>query len=343
MSKSEPRSVTPLDLALVRRMLMQGLSLDMSAALTQGSVGLEDALLSTVPLADLGAPTMVMRGEAGGYVGQFRHHADETVARLVFLAPEPQNGDIPAWTRLLEAMAYEAGRRGVHLLSAEVAEDHPVFVAFRQAGFAVYARQIIVRHAPGLIHDPLQGVEPGILRPKVDADTIGINTLYASTVPQLLQQAELLPDSAGLVYERDGQIAGYLAVMKGKQGILIKPYFHPEVYDQAAPILYVGLAHIPETDYLPTYVYVRAYQDWLRGALEQMEFEAWTHQALMVKYTVVRVQRMELAPLPDLETSRLHPPVADGPLTYNKLTKRISGRFRHNGRNKKPYGTSNNG
>lgn len=315
VNRSDIRTVTPLDLPLVRRVISQSFPLDVCAALTRGIHGLEDALLSAVPLTDLGAPTMVLRNGDSGYVGQFRLRSD-TVAQFTFLAPEPQEGDARDWARLVEAITYEAGKRGAHLISAEVAEDHPAFVAFRLAGFAVYSRQMILRREPA----PVIGGQSDLLRPERDQDAIAINVLYANTVPRLLQQAEPPPgpECYGLVYRREGQLAGYLAVTEGKSGIVIKPYFHPEVYEQTLSIILSALTFIPRADRLPVYLYARAYQDWLRGALQQAEFEPWTHQALMVKHTTVRVERPKWATVPGLEASRLHPPVVDGPIHFHK-------------------------
>jgi len=332
MGRSDPRPVTPLDLPAVKRAVTHSLPLNLSTALTRGLHGLEDAMLSSVPLADLGSPTMLLRNGNGSYVGQFRHRVGETIAQLTLLAPEPQEGNAREWSRLLEAMSVEAGKRGAHLLSAEVAEDHPAFRAFRMAGFAVYSRQVILRRLPG----PVRGGRLGLVRPEMSHDTIAISTLFANTVPRLLQQAEPLPgpDCCGFIYERDGQIGGYLGVTEGKSGIVIKPYFHPEVYEQVAEIILSALLYIPRAEDVPVYLYARAYQDWLRGALEQVEFEPWTHQTLMVKYTVVRVERAEnLALAAPLEPHRLRPPVADGPIHWHRISRegRLSF-WRRNGR-----------
>jgi hypothetical protein len=121
MNGNAPRPVTPLDLPLVRRVIPQRLPLDMASALSRGVPGLEDVLLSSVPLADLGAPTFVLRGENGEYVGQFRQPADKTVAYLTFMAPEPQEGDLHHWTHLLDAVvpglaARHTGTSGVHTM-----------------------------------------------------------------------------------------------------------------------------------------------------------------------------------------------------------------------------------
>jgi hypothetical protein len=353
VSGVQPRPVSPLDLPLVRRIISRSLALDLAATLSGGIQGMEDALLYTVPLTDMGAPTIVLRNGDGGYLGQFRHRAGNTTAHLTLLAPDPHEGEAHDWTRLLEALVSEAGRRGAHLLVGEIAEDHPVFVAFRMAGFAVFARQVILRRPPRVMAE----TPPALVRPEIEQDAIAISTLHSNTVPRLLQQAEPLPapDCRGLVYERDGEIAGYLAVTAGKHGVVIKPYFHPEVYDQAPAIVLSALSFIPRAEQVPVYLYARAYQDWLRGALAQVEFKPWTEQALMVKHTVVRVGRAESTTLPGLEASHLRPPVADGPLPLHKRWLMLrwtyrEGRFplwRRNGKSlsnhKKHYGTSNHG
>lgn len=282
MSGCEARPVTPLDLGLVRRLIAQCLPLDMASALARGLPGMEGVLLSSVPLADLGAPTVVIRNGEGGLMGQVRQCPGRGVAHLTFLAPEPQAAHLSYWMQIIEALVIEAGKRGAMLVSAEVPEDHAVFVAFRQTGFAVYSRQTILRREPGCAAG-----DPTLLRPETEEDAIAISTLHANTVPRLLQQAEPLPeaDHSGLIYEKDGHIAAYLLVIEGKNGVVIKPYFHPEVYDQTAAVILSALTHIPRAEQVPVFLYARAYQDWLRGVLERAEFQPWTEHALMVKHT----------------------------------------------------------
>jgi len=318
MSNSDPRLVTPLDWPLVRRVISQCLPLDMASALTRGTPGLEEIMLSSVPLAEFGAPTLVLRKGDQAFVGQFRQRAERTGAHVTFLAPEPHEGDMYPWAQLLEALVFEAGRRGAHVISAEVPEDHTIFEAFRLAGFAVYSRQVVLRRDP----QPARGGRSVMLRPEMSQDGIAISTLYYNTVPRLLQQAEplRLPEGDGLIYERNGQIAGYLAVVEGKTGIVIKPYFHPEAYDQVPDILLSALARLSRAEQLPVYLYARSYQDWLRGVLERVGFQPWAYQALMVKYTIVRGERMEPVAVAGLESSRLRPPVADGPLPLPKFS-----------------------
>ncbi len=313
------RPITPLDLPLVHRMLGTRLSLDMCSELTRGAPGLEETLLSAVPLAGLGAPTFVLRNGEHAYVGQFRQRPDRVAAQMTFLAPAPQDEPSGAWVTLLEAMTFEAGKRGAHLLSAEVHQQHPSFRVFRQAGFAVYARQVILQRPPQVPHH----ADKRLVRPETPQDAVDIATLQANTVPRLLQQAEeRVPATGfrGLVYEQDGAVVGYLALAEGKSGVVIKPYFHPEAYDRVAEVVSAALHHIPRVAEVPVYVYVRAYQDWLRHVLEQIAFEVWAEQALMVKYTAVPVGRVQTAPLPEMHTRRLSPPVTNGPLPTQHAT-----------------------
>ena len=327
----EARPVTPLDLGLVRRLIARRLPLDVANTLARGLPGIEGVLLSSVPLADLGAPTIVIRNGEGGLLGQVRQRPCRGVAHVTFLAPEPQAAHLPYWMQLIEALVSEAGKRGAMLVSAEVAEDHAVFAAFRQTGFAVYSRQTILRREPGRAAG-----DPALLRPETEEDAIAISTLQANTVPRLLAQAEPLPepDHSGLIYEKDGHVAAYLLVIEGKNGVVIKPYFHPEVYDQTAAVVLSALSHIPRAAEVPVFLYARAYQDWLRGVLEQVAFKPWTEHALMVKHTMHRVERPEPVTMPGLEASRRRPPVVDGPVTRISKSRNLFSRWphwRHNG------------
>ncbi len=313
------RPITPLDLPLVHRMIGERLSLDMCGELTRGAPALEATVLSAVPLAGLGAPTFVLRNGENAYVGQFRHRTDRTTAQLTFLAPASEDEAPAAWVTLLEAMTQEAGKRGVHLLSAEVHPQHPAFQVFRQAGFAVYGRQVILQRT----RQALRNGDGRLVRTETPQDAFAVAALQANTVPRLLQQAEeRLPAAGyrGLVYEQGGQLLGYLALAEGKIGVVIKPYFHPEAYERVADVVSAALHHIPRAAEVPVYIYVRAYQDWLRSILEQIAFVPWAQQALMVKYTTVRVGRVQTAPLPEMHAQRLSPPVTNGPLPTQSAT-----------------------
>ncbi|HOU64577.1 MAG TPA: NAD(P)-dependent oxidoreductase, partial [Thermomonas sp.] len=74
--------------------------------------------------------------------------------------------ETPATQWMIGAAQLAKMKPGAHLINAEVAEDHPVFVSFRMAGFAVYSRQVIMRRHPA----PVPAVERNLFRPEASHD-----------------------------------------------------------------------------------------------------------------------------------------------------------------------------
>jgi len=294
----EARPFLPIDLPLVRRLTPYVVSLDSETSLTRGLHTIEGAVWSSVPLADLGTPTFVLRASGGDYVAQFRHRAGDQHAHIIFIAPDLSDDfSETAWMHLLDAMVVAAGKRGAFTLNAEISETSAGFVILRQTGFAVYARQEIWKR-------PLTPSGTGRLassitiRPETEGDAFGIQTLYTSVVPRLVLQADAPPEvgHGGLVYEQDGRILAYLSVQEGKCGVYIRSFIHPDAYDKAEAIIAAVLRRLPRGERLPVYFCVRRFQDWLRGSLEASGFEAWASQAVMVKHTSCRVEQPVFKP-----------------------------------------------
>jgi len=290
-----PFAPTPMDLALVRRLASRQLLTDTTIALTRGINPLESALLTIVPVADLGFPTLVVRDGEEGLIGQIRHRAGERYAHIACLAPIPQeHGDFFAWGQLIDGLILTAARRGAWTITAEVLErEFGTFKLLRKAGFVVYARQTIFRRAPGQIQKgtPLERLR---VRPAQEIDMIRLQALHASLVPTLIQQADPLPENGAgsLVVEviGDQRLLGYLSVIEGKAGLMVKPYLHPDVYEEADAILAHALTFWPKAERLPVYFCVRSYQDWLRIPLSLLGLVAGDQQAVFVKHTVARVE-----------------------------------------------------
>jgi hypothetical protein len=298
-SLPEARAFLPIDLPLVRRLTPHGVSLDSATSLTRGVHTIEGAVFGSVPLADLGTPTFVLRDDDQAYVAQFRHKAGEQHAHIVFIAPDLDKCDgETAWLHLLDAMLAAAGRRGAVTLNAEVAETSAAFLVLRQAGFGVYARQEIWRRDPS----PVPAAAINLLRPETEHDSFGIHALYANVVPRLVLQADS-PETGrgGLVYERDGRILAYVLIQEGKCGAYIQSAVHPDAYDNARSIIAAALSRVPRADRLPVYFCMRRYQDWLRGSLDAFDFETWASQAVMVRHTACRVEQAVFKPAHALE------------------------------------------
>jgi hypothetical protein len=256
-------------------------------------------LFSRILLPQRGLYMMVGRAEKQHVLGEFRLKPDDHLAQIVYIAPalEAQMNDT-AWLALMDAMAYEAGRRGAHMLTAEVDEGSPLFVLMRQAGFAVYARQEIWRRA--VSEEPMPAFRlSGELVEETDDDQMDIQLLYSNIVPRLVQ-AITVPsrDSKGLVYRKANRVQGYIAVSEGKSGIYIMPYLHPDVLGHEAAAIIAGvIGQMSRAERVPVYVCVRRYQDWLTDSLSRMGFEGCTQQAVMVRHIAAGIRHTSFASL----------------------------------------------
>ncbi len=295
----EARPFLPIDLPLMRRLTPSGVSFDSASCLTRGVHTIEGAVWGSVPLADLGTPTFVLRDGDQSFIAQFRHKAGDQHAHIVFIAPDLDRCEgETAWLHLLDAMVAAAGRRGALTLNAEVDENSAAFLVLRQTGFAVYARQEIWRREP----QPLALVTAITLRPETEQDAFGIHGLYASAVPRLVLQADS-PDTGrgGLVYEHHDRVLAYLSVQEGKCGAYIQSVIHPDAYDEAPAIIGAALNRVKAAERLPVYFCIKRYQDWLRASVSALGFEAWASQAVMVKHTACRIEQAAFKPAHALE------------------------------------------
>lgn len=288
-----------MDLTLVTRLAGDQLMMDTATALTKGTHPLEAALLTIVPLADLGLPTLVLRDQEHGYIGQLKHRTGDTHAHLVMLAPSPVNEVEPwPWVQLVEGLLQVAVQRGATTTIAELPETaSAAFKILRQAGFVVYARQTIYHYQPSnaMSQEPLVRVQ---IRPVQSADLPHLQLLYAKLVPSLIQQACPLSkpnirnhDSSLVVQSvEDGRLLGHLGVVEGRSGLLMRPLLHPDIYEEASGIFQQALALWPKAERLPLYACIRSYQEWLGIPLEDAGMHHLDRQVLFVKHMAVRVK-----------------------------------------------------
>ncbi len=295
---AETRAVKLVDLPLVKRLSDSGVVLDCELCFTQngGSTG-QGSSIFTLLLPYRGVHTLITRAHKQQVVGQFRLKPDGHCAHIAYVAPAPEDesDDDTVWLHILDAMAVEAGKRGAHLLAAEVDEHLPLFKTMRTASYSIYARQEIWQYCPGAAPLPDTGVE---LYEATDGDLTDIQVLYSSIVPRLVQQIPDLPgDGHGLVYRPHDRIEGYIAVAEGKSGVYLMPHLHPDVFSEAPAIIAGAIQRINRADKLPVYVRVRRYQDWLDDALLELGFECHARQAVMVKHIAAGVRTTTFVPL----------------------------------------------
>ena len=292
------RNVKIVDIPLVNRLFDDAVMLDTDLTYT-GNVDLSSAaLISNILLPHRSSYTLLTRSGDQPVVGQFRLRHEPNQARIVYIAPGLDEGqDNSAYLHVLDAMTAEAGRRGAHMLTAEVDEHLPLFETMRIAGFSIYARQELWQRAPGEL--PQLAVDSVELTEETPADAHGIQLLYCNIVPRLVQQVAAPPSrSSGLVYRKNERVEGYVAVSEGRAGIYLMPYLHPDVFSEAPAILMAAIQQANRSHQrTPVYVAVRRYQDWLEDALVDLGFEPWTRQAVMVRHITAGVRQASFAPL----------------------------------------------
>ena len=288
-SQSETHAMKLLDLPLMLRLKQNAIVLHSELGLTEDARGQSSALLSSI-VFPRGLHTLVSQVDSKDVVGQFRHRPGENNAHIVCLAPTlDEDEDDTIWLHMLDAMAEQAGRNGAHTLVGEVELSHRLFETMRRAGYAVYSRQVIWRHAP-----VAEALEPAALTltRETEDDQTGIAALLGSTIPRILQTVMgPAADMAGLVYRKEKRIEAYIAYSEGKHGVYLMPYLHPEVLGEAPEIVAAALRQIDRCRKLPIYVCVRGYQGWLENAMLDLGFDPWLEQAVMVKHLTAGVRQ----------------------------------------------------
>ena len=295
---AETRAVTLVDIPLVRRLSESGGMVLDSELFYTDATGAQSSGLIKLLLPYRGVYTMVTRTENQQVAGQFRLRQDDAYAQITYVSPAPQEGENDsAWLHMLDSMAAEAGKRGAHLLTAEVEESAPLFKTMRTASYAIYARQEIWCRAPeeAIPYEPKHRVE---LTHTTEDDMAGIYVLYGNIVPKLVQPVTELPgEGEGFVYRRDERVEGYIGAVDGKMGVYLTPHLHPDVFSEAADVIAAAIAKVERTGKVPVFVRVRRYQDWLDDALVQLGFTICARQAVMVKHIAAGVRAAAFTPL----------------------------------------------
>lgn len=299
------RPFTLRDLALVRRLSEQGVSLHAESALADNLHPLRGALLNMVVRSE--CPTLIWKSEDREQAGfiQLLLEEDRQHAHILYLSPQLDAYPIPAdsqekggarmpgnvdlWLSLLDQAVAEVGKYGVQSLVAEVSETGPELPILRRAGFAVYTRQDIWA---------LESDEPGLpngrathtLRPRLPKDDWDVQLLYANTVPRLVQLVEPAPAmAAGSTWvQRDDndELVAFVHIHAGEVATWMRFYIHPSAESDAEEILNAALLVKGKQWPKPVYLCVRRYEGWLPAVLQRAGFQKWGSQAILVKHTV---------------------------------------------------------
>lgn len=289
------RPFTITDLGLWNRVSSQAVFLNSESLFTQGSAAItRTALLS--PLSSLtGIHTYLNQATGDGLpsIGQVAKRSVSNLAYCRFFAPENALRS-NSFGAVLDGLLERVGALGAHSLIAEVDEDHPAYIALRQNGFSIYARQQIwmIGKMPDI------DAQTGSWRPVLQRDALNIELLQNSLIPGQVQQIEgSKVSSDGYVLYREGQLLAYAKVKRGPCGIWLQPFVSLDAapFENALAELLIRLR--PRTG-RPIYVCLRSYQDWLRTPLQKLGAEPGPQQAVFAKRITLPLKVEEARRIP---------------------------------------------
>src|SRR5262245_25268993 len=108
---TDSRSMTLVDIPLVRRLTEKSVILDSESNITRDVWESTSSLISNVLLPQRGGlHTIITRCDEQQVVGQFRLRGDGTYGHIVYLAPALEDSDDSVWLSALDSLAREAGK-----------------------------------------------------------------------------------------------------------------------------------------------------------------------------------------------------------------------------------------
>jgi len=304
-------TLTPRDLILIQK--LQGVVLPPEEVLINAYSPLRTALLSSLnPLRpdSYRMITYVLSHQQGNQrlrgVAQIQENRRRAAAQVVYLAPDRGWEDPALWLRWLEGLCQKAGERGMRRLLAHLPAEDDRLPAFQQVGFRIYAHEDLFR----LAHLPSgPRAEGGTgFRPRHVEDVWGLARLYDAITPPVVQQAEGVSQAGrdeaicvpiashgtrGYVLEIEREILGYAEIRYGSRGAWVRFLLHPQARGMAETLVGGVLSWLPHQG---VYCSLPDYQGGVRSALQNVGFEPFGRQALLVRYIAVFVRK----PIADL-------------------------------------------
>ena len=288
------------DVSLLWALRRRGLALDMQRAVLWPASPLHTALAELLPTRHLSPiRTYVCQSEGSDERGflQVLTCPERREWQVIHLAPWAASEDLEScegWVGPLVELCSLAGAWGAWRIRAGVEAGGPEEEAFRQAGFIPYTREEVywLRTPP-----PTPGSED-LLRPLLAQDAWPLAQLVNRVVPSHVQHAEglnLTSSSApllarlgvgheqGYVWSRDGELAAYVGLSRGRDGAWARVLLDPDARRHAGDLVRSVVARVPPAANL--YWAVREYQAGLRGTLLAMGFELFAVQVWLVKHT----------------------------------------------------------
>lgn len=298
------------DLTLLHRLAPEGVCLHAETWFTRGVNNWLSALRAYVAPGS-NTITLVVRQptDEAAMFGQLVHASGQHWAQVHYLAPQPVEDSLDAWTAMLLAMAQIASERGAHHLVAEIDDGSPANSALRQAGFVSYTHQRIWQFAGST---PVAEPPAPCLRRLHSIDEPAVHHFYKQLVPGLVRHVEPpLRSEDGYLWQQHGEVLAYFDVSRGPLGYWVRPFVHPEAQTGLDDLL-AELLTLLTPGATPIYVCVRSYQGGFQGALEAHQFIPVAYQAMMVKRVTAAVM------VPQFETAQMPATAASATGSFKK-------------------------
>ncbi len=280
-----PRALELFDLPKLPSYRDKVIALDSRRALTRGNPLRAGSFISYLnPKRRI--YTGILEDEKGAVLGGIIQRADESFARLAYLAPAR------APLALIDHLSAHAGSWRARQLITEVDENSPLFQPLRQCGFSVYSRQRIWNLSEISLPDSL----PVRWRKKKDVDLPAIQSLEHKIIPPLLLSVERFSNASTEMLCSADEVMAYIDITYGSQGIFLRPLIHPNTDDIREKLLNL-LVNFPKRGELPVYLCVRSYQAWIEPILEEIGASTGTRQAVMVKHLVSKIREKKRVPV----------------------------------------------
>ncbi len=233
---------------------------------------------------------------------------------VLFIAPSlhHMSGAAWLWQRLVQELVQQGVTQGVQRLFAHLPEEHHGEIeVMRQSGFAIFSQDRIYK----INQLPTTPVSKMLWRPREPIDDWGLTRLYNALTPGVVQQAENPlsngedghvgwwggPRHGGYVLrgQYEGEVWGYLRLIKGEHAHWMKLVLHPELGHRGDDLLQQALTLCRGWNPRPIYTDVRDYEGYILDEIERAGFERLMNRTLLVRHTTAAVRA--LRPRPALE------------------------------------------
>ena len=303
------RLLTPIDLFGLRRKARSLVVLNGDVTLLQRHRTLLLAMRSILENHSTHTTTIVRNGSISAILqAQLRNQRPERelIAFASYGAEQRYPSDHDMWFELLESHVVQSARERIQRLYATLDNHHADLAEiFRQSGYAPFSRQVLLR-LDGPDWD--QGTRLATMQPQTRHDVWGIHQLYGQITPRPVQLAEakaardwMLPlatpwdtvKQKAWVQRHNDQVISSLRIRSSRESHIIHLLVQPDARNEVTDMLRFGISQIADT--LPIWLVLRDYQEELLWSAQDLGFQPFSEQSLLVRHNVAFIRRPAFA------------------------------------------------